>query len=246
MSAILDWVSDGRTGAYIRSFSISHFPVFHCYLFSFHLLCIEFHFWLYFLLWIANRSKLQVLFCYSGHFSLKGTVGRLNKLERIIFHGTNVLLQWRISFSDVDLKSFNFPKSQFYALSVLLKTLVRLSILANFAMQIPARFSWTWYGSSKRLPVSAERLNFVDLYNDIKNRKSTETADLKENVLELCREMMFTFRKVHTLYLAPMIWTGSQMQELLGPLRIAWKPRLAEKLPRWREDVFPHSKCAQQ
>lgn len=41
-------------------------------------------------------------------------------------------------FSDVDLKSLKFPKSQFYALSVLLKTLIRLSILANFAMQIPA------------------------------------------------------------------------------------------------------------
>lgn len=33
----------------------------------------------------------------------------------------------------------NFPKINIqYALSVLLKTLVRLSILANFAMQIPA------------------------------------------------------------------------------------------------------------
>ena len=84
VSAILGWVSNGRTGAHIHSFSISHFPVFHCYLFGFHLLCSELHFWLYFLLWAANRSKLQVLFCYSGHFSLKGTVGRLNKLERNI------------------------------------------------------------------------------------------------------------------------------------------------------------------
>ena len=75
-------------------------------------------------------------------------------------------------------------------------------------MQIPASkrdFRERDTEAVKRLPVSAERLNFVDLYNDIKNKKSKETADLKENVLELCREMMFTFSKVHTLYLAPMI-----------------------------------------
>ena len=55
-----------------------------CSVFIYSAVTSEFHFWLYILLWTANRSKLQVYFCYSGHFSLKGTVGRLNKLERII------------------------------------------------------------------------------------------------------------------------------------------------------------------